>query len=157
MIYTLTTEHSFDAAHFLKGHSGACQYVHGHRWRVVMEVAGDELHPDGSSRGMIMDFTDMKKEFRRLIDEFDHSFIVESEEYSEDKHHITYQEVMIRGDFDTTVSNSRVIYVPFRPTAELFSQYFYRALQAKGYPVYAMTVYETPTNACRYCPIEGGK
>lgn len=42
-MYTLKTEHSFDAAHFLYGYEGKCSNIHGHRWRVVAEVSSDEL------------------------------------------------------------------------------------------------------------------
>ena len=38
-MYTLKTEHSFDAAHFLYGYEGKCSNIHGHRWRVVLEVS----------------------------------------------------------------------------------------------------------------------
>ena len=34
-MYLIRSECSFDAAHFLKGYSGKCRNLHGHRWRVV--------------------------------------------------------------------------------------------------------------------------
>ena len=152
-LFVLTTEHSFDAAHFLKGHNGACANVHGHRWRAVLEISGEELQKEGSSREMIIDFTDIKKEFRKLIDEFDHSFIVESYDHSVKKHTIKYDEVIIhdkeKGGIMTT--STRIVYIPFRPTAEKFSKYIYEVMKEMNYPVHAVTVYETPTNSCRYC------
>ena len=51
-MYTLKTEHSFDAAHFLYGYEGKCSNIHGHRWRVVAEVSSDELETTGQNRGM---------------------------------------------------------------------------------------------------------
>ena len=50
-MYTLKTEHSFDAAHFLYGYEGKCSNIHGHRWRVVAEVSSDELETTGQNRG----------------------------------------------------------------------------------------------------------
>ena len=42
-MYLLTTEQTFDAAHFLKGHLGACSNIHGHRLRpVTIEVLKEE-------------------------------------------------------------------------------------------------------------------
>ena len=38
----------------------------------------------------------------------------------------------------------------FRPTAEQFSRYFYEQLQKLGFPVYNISVYETPTNCSTY-------
>lgn len=42
-MYYLKTENSFDSAHFLKGYDGKCRNLHGHRWRVVVEIAADQL------------------------------------------------------------------------------------------------------------------
>lgn len=42
-MYYLKTESSFDSAHFLKGYDGKCRNLHGHRWRVVVEIAADQL------------------------------------------------------------------------------------------------------------------
>ena len=38
-MYYLTVENSFDSAHFLHGYDGKCSNLHGHRWRVVVDVA----------------------------------------------------------------------------------------------------------------------
>ena len=40
-MYLIRSECSFDAAHFLKGYSGKCRNLHGHRWRVVAELKGE--------------------------------------------------------------------------------------------------------------------
>ena len=63
-MYTLKTEHSFDAAHFLYGYEGKCSNIHGHRWRVVAEVSSDELETTGQNRGMYVDFGDLKKDLK---------------------------------------------------------------------------------------------
>ena len=46
--------------------------------------------------------------------------------------------------------NFRIIWVPFRPTAENFAKHFYNMLKEKGYQVYGVSVYETPNNCARY-------
>ena len=66
-MYTLKTEHSFDAAHFLYGYEGKCSNIHGHRWRVVAEVSSDELETTGQNRGMYVDFGDLKKDLKEII------------------------------------------------------------------------------------------
>ena len=43
-----------------------------------------------------------------------------------------------------------MVAVPFRPTAERFSQYFFEGMKAKGFPVHRVDVYETPTNYASY-------
>ena len=43
-----------------------------------------------------------------------------------------------------------LVKVPFRPTAENFSEYFFRKMKEKGYPVKRAVVYETPNNCAAY-------
>ena len=76
-MYTLKTEHSFDAAHFLYGYEGKCSNIHGHRWRVVLEVSGEELTDEGQMRGMLIDFGDLKKDLKEEVDYLDHCLIME--------------------------------------------------------------------------------
>ena len=42
-MYILKTEASFDSAHFLAGYNGKCSNLHGHRWKIVLEVQTEEL------------------------------------------------------------------------------------------------------------------
>ena len=42
-MYILKTEASFDSAHFLAGYNGKCINLHGHRWKIVLEVQNEEL------------------------------------------------------------------------------------------------------------------
>lgn len=58
--YILKTEHSFDAAHFYTDMK-KCSNIHGHRWRVVLEVCTEDLQEDGQNRGMYVDFGDLKR------------------------------------------------------------------------------------------------
>ena len=76
-MYYLKTENSFDSAHFLKGYAGKCRNLHGHRWRVVVEIAADQLKDEGQTRGMLVDFSDLKNALKDICDDFDHSLIYE--------------------------------------------------------------------------------
>ena len=76
-MYYLKAESSFDAAHFLSGYQGKCKNIHGHRWRVVVEIFGKELETDGQTRGMVRDFGELKRDIRFITDVWDHSFIYE--------------------------------------------------------------------------------
>lgn len=53
-MYILKTEHSFDSAHFLAGYEGKCANIHGHRWRVEIEVQAEELVASGQLDGMVL-------------------------------------------------------------------------------------------------------
>ena len=46
--------------------------------------------------------------------------------------------------------NFCIIEVPFRPTAENFSRYFFQLLNEKSLPVCSVSVYETPKNCATY-------
>lgn len=137
-MYYLTTEHAFDSAHFLSGYQGKCHNLHGHRWKVVAEISGEALHRAGQIRGMLVDFGDLKRELRAMCDALDHSFIYESG---------TLKSATVAA---LREEDFRLIEVPFRPTAEEFSRYFYETLQEKGYAVHRVMVYETPTNCAAY-------
>lgn len=138
-MYILKTEASFDSAHFLSGYSGKCSNLHGHRWKIEIEIESEDLVSDGQCRGMIVDFGDLKSDLKELADSFDHAFIYEKGSLK-------------AATIDALKAESfRLIEVEFRPTAENFSKYFYDIMQDKGYNVRTLTVYETPNNCASYC------
>jgi len=137
-MYILRAEHSFDSAHFLSGYEGKCANIHGHRWRIVAEVAGENLASEGQLRGMVIDFGDLKKDVKKMVDDHDHALIVEAG---------TMRELTLNC---LKEDGFNIIEIPFRPTAEEFSRYFYEILEDKGYQVKRVTVYETPTNCATY-------
>lgn len=74
MLYTLTLQHHFDAAHKLPGHPGKCSRIHGHRWEVSVEITTDRLN----SQNMVVDFGDVKA----VIDELDHQLLNEVQPFN---------------------------------------------------------------------------
>ncbi len=137
-MYMLQAEASFDAAHFLKGYEGKCRNLHGHRWRVVAKVSGDTLISDGPKKGMLIDFGDLKAALTALADEFDHALLVEEGSLKEKT-----LEALREEEF-------RMVFLPFRTTAENLSRYLYEKLEAQGLRPYEVAVYETPNNCAVY-------
>ncbi len=137
-MYYLKTEDNFDAAHFLKGYEGKCSNIHGHRWRVVAQVKSETLSEESQTRGMVVDFGDLKKDLKAVCKEFDHSLIYEKGSLKE-------RTLAALAD-----EEFRVVEVPFRPTAEHFSKFFYEKLKSLGYQVHQVEVYETPKNCAVY-------
>ena len=137
-MYTLKTEQSFDSAHFLADYVGKCRNIHGHRWRVIIEIQGDALLASGEKRGMLVDFGDLKNDLKKLADELDHSFIIESGSLKD-----ATMEALRDEEF-------RIVEFPFRPTAENFAKYFYDRMSGLGYRVREVVVYETPNNCASY-------
>ncbi len=137
-MYYLKTEASFDAAHFLSEYEGKCRNLHGHRWRVAAEIRGEKLREDPQNRGMLMDFSTVKKVLKDLADSLDHSLIIEEGSMKE-----TTVLALKSEDF-------RIIQLPFRPTAENFAHWFFMQLKEKGFPMHRVEVYETPGNCAIY-------
>ena len=129
-MYTLSTESSFDAAHFLTNYQGKCANIHGHRWRVVLNISGE------LNNGMVVDFNVIKKELKELCDYFDHTFIVEKDSLKEELFNLLNEKFVLR-------------VVDFRTTAENFAKYFYDIL-SKKFDVISVSVYETPNNCAVY-------
>lgn len=137
-MYQLTTEHSFDSAHFLAGYDGKCGNLHGHRWRVLLTVQSETLREDQQQKGMCVDFAELKKDLRTELDALDHVLIIEQGSLRESTMKALQEEKF------------QVVEMPFRPTAENFARYFYELFTLKGYPVANVEVYETPNNSAVY-------
>ena len=54
VMFILKNEIQFDTAHYLSGYEGKCSNIHGHRYRLVVELASDTLHQSGQQRGMLL-------------------------------------------------------------------------------------------------------
>jgi 6-pyruvoyltetrahydropterin/6-carboxytetrahydropterin synthase len=137
-MYSITTEASFDAAHFLKNYNGKCKNIHGHRWRIIVEVQSENLKTDVQEYGMITDFGDLKRDLKELADKFDHTFIYEKDSLKKE-----LVEMLKLEDFALNE-------VDFRPTAENFSKYIFDEMTKRGYDVAKVSVYETPNNLASY-------
>ena len=137
-MYSIKTSAAFDSAHFLAGYEGKCANIHGHRWKIEAEFSGSSLVPDGTKRGMLIDFGDIKSAVRALADSFDHALI--------------YEEGSLRAETVAALNAEgfRLIPVPFRPTAECFAEHFFGRLREQQLPVSRVAVYETPENCAVY-------
>jgi len=78
-MYTLRVRTEFAAAHTLRGYPGSCGRLHGHNWKVEVEIqarALDEL-------GMGIDFREIRKTAREVTDALDHRYLNEIEPFTE--------------------------------------------------------------------------
>lgn len=87
--------------HRLPKHFGKCKNIHGHSYKMSVELEG-EIDPN---TGMIMDYYDVKKMVNPIVEELDHCFMVNSK----DKDIIAFLEKVdskkVVVDFDSTVEN----------------------------------------------------
>jgi len=68
MTWSLSVHGGFAAAHRIVGSGGKCESIHGHNFRVVLTVRGENL--DGS--GMLVDFGVLKEILARVLAPLDH-------------------------------------------------------------------------------------
>ena len=67
-VYTIKIITDFAAAHLLRGYEGECSRLHGHNWKVEVEVVARTL----DTVGMGVDFKDIKASTRQVIGSMDH-------------------------------------------------------------------------------------
>ncbi len=68
-MYQISIEQHFDAAHFLRGYQGKCEALHGHRFRVVVEIKA----PKVNDIGIAYDFIELKQHLGGILARFDHT------------------------------------------------------------------------------------
>lgn len=70
-IYTLKILADFASAHTLRNYPGDCSRMHGHNWKIEVEVTATELN----NHGMGMDFKTIKTATRKLAKTLDHRYL----------------------------------------------------------------------------------
>lgn len=137
-MFKVSKEFSFDMAHILDGHDGKCQNLHGHTYKLQVEVSGD-LVADGAKKGMVVDFTDVKRIVKEaILDPMDHAFIYDTTSERECKIASLLNEL-----------NSKTFGIPVRTTAEEMARFMFNRLKDQ-LPISAIRLWETPTSFCEY-------
>lgn len=77
--YKLKTITEFASAHTLRDYPGACSRMHGHNWKVELEVIASSLN----KVGMGIDFKEMKKVAKEVGGLLDHRYLNELEPFTE--------------------------------------------------------------------------
>lgn len=71
-MFRASRSYGFEASHQLPRHGGKCARLHGHSYRVTVVAEGSTLHHEGSSTDMLVDFGDIDRIVKPIIDELDH-------------------------------------------------------------------------------------
>ena len=72
-MYEISQETVIAAAHQLRLAPGEGERLHGHNWRIKAVLRATELDP----RGMVIDFNDLGRELRALVEPWEHVFLNE--------------------------------------------------------------------------------
>jgi 6-pyruvoyltetrahydropterin/6-carboxytetrahydropterin synthase len=70
-MFEVTVEAGFSSGHYLRNYQGKCENPHGHNYRVLVTLIGEEL--DGT--GLLLDFKLLKTLLRPVVDTLDHQMI----------------------------------------------------------------------------------
>jgi 6-pyruvoyltetrahydropterin/6-carboxytetrahydropterin synthase len=70
-MFEVTVQQTFAAGHALRNYHGKCENVHGHNYRIEVKVQGEQL----DSIGLLVDFVELKRVMKGVIDYLDHQFI----------------------------------------------------------------------------------
>lgn len=76
-VYRAGITERFSAAHFLRGYHGKCENMHGHNYRIEIDVTAHQL----DRIGIAVDFEELKEALRNQISKFDHVLLNELPEF----------------------------------------------------------------------------
>ena len=111
----IAKEFNWEMGHRLAFHEGKCRNLHGHSYKMLLELEGDV-----NSNGMLIDYYDVKKIIDPVIENLDHAFLVK------------------RDDKDLiealTKLNSRHVVINFESTAENICGYLLNEIKNKNLP-----------------------
>lgn len=79
-VYRIRKSIDVDFAHHVRGHVGSCIHVHGHTWKLEVDLEAEEL----DARGFVVDFSELKSEVLAPCHTLlDHSLALGRETYDE--------------------------------------------------------------------------
>ncbi len=125
-MFRVSREIEFCYGHRLINYEGKCRHLHGHNGLAIITLEAPAL----DARGMLVDFSDIKREVQLWIDEnLDHNMLL----CREDPILPLLQE---RGE--------RVFIMETNPTAENIARLIHDRAADAGLPVVEVTLWETP-------------
>ncbi|MBX2974758.1 MAG: 6-carboxytetrahydropterin synthase QueD [Ignavibacteriaceae bacterium] len=111
----IAKEFRWEMGHRLPFHQGKCVNLHGHSYKMLVEVEGD-LDKDG----MVVDYYDLKAIINPIVEELDHAYLV----WRDDTQLIEALKML----------NSKKVIIDYHSTAENMCLYFLDKIQTAGLP-----------------------
>jgi 6-pyruvoyltetrahydropterin/6-carboxytetrahydropterin synthase len=111
----IAKEFSWEMGHRLPEHFGKCKNIHGHSYKMIVELEGDV-----DKNGMVLDYYDLKRIINPIVEELDHAFLV----YHEDKEVIDFLNKL----------NSKKVVAEFQSTVENICYYFLHRIKESNLP-----------------------
>ena len=131
-MFSVSREIDFCYGHRLLNYAGKCRHLHGHNGRVIITFEASGL----DDRGMVLDFSEIKRVVSRWIDEnLDHRMILQRADPA----------VPALQDM-----NEPLYLIDVNPTAENIAKLIFDAACQQGFPVVDVRLWETPHCCARY-------
>lgn len=142
---SITKEFSWNMAHLLAGHEGLCKNLHGHTYKMQIEVARkieNIITSDISTKGMVIDFKELKNLVNvKIVEPLDHAFIYWVNSPDPVEHEIG--KILLK-------NGRKVARVNYRTTAEEMAINFFNRLTKEfliiDIELKSVKVWETPTS-----------
>jgi 6-pyruvoyltetrahydropterin/6-carboxytetrahydropterin synthase len=135
-MYQVTREISFCYGHRLLNYDGKCRNLHGHNGKAVITIESECL----DKLGMVMDFGDIKKAISTWIDEtLDHRMLLHKDD--------PLVPILVQ-------MNEPICVMETNPTAETIAKYIFDFVQAKGFPVAEVILWETDSCFARFASVK---
>ena len=77
-MFEITVQSGFSSGHYLRDYYGKCENPHGHNYRVLVTLAGEELEPNG----LLLDFKLLKQVLKPTVAYLDHQMINDLEPFT---------------------------------------------------------------------------
>lgn len=77
-MFEVTVEATFSSGHYLRNYHGKCENPHGHNYRVLVTLAGQDL----DESGLLLDFKLLKNVLRPTVEYLDHQMINDLEPFT---------------------------------------------------------------------------
>jgi 6-pyruvoyltetrahydropterin/6-carboxytetrahydropterin synthase len=77
-MYEVTVQDTFSSGHYLRDYYGKCENPHGHNYRVLVTLVGEQLEPNG----LLLDFKLLKRILQPTIQYLDHFMINDLEPFT---------------------------------------------------------------------------
>ena len=138
-MFKVARKFTFSIAHILDNHDGKCKNLHGHNYKLLIELEGN-LIPTGAKEGMVIDFAELKNIVKeKIINILDHSFIYNKNSVKESKIAELLEEL-----------NSKTFALDGRSTEENIAKYIYETLQKDLTNLSLVRLWETDSSYCEY-------
>ncbi|SRR5260221_8006836 len=125
-MFRVTREIDFCYGHRLLNYEGKCKYLHGHNGRAVITIESPQL----DERGMVLDFSDIKRVVSNWIDEnLDHRMIL-------NRHDPAREALEKLGEPMYLIDDN--------PTAENIAKLIFDHAKSQGIPIVEALLWETP-------------